>query len=206
MGVKNPERFMQNVQKLEQNLQQRVQKRVQRQEMRRIVEEAQKNPEVLKSLRKLFEEMPGKKSSEIDRRKLDVVGPVPCLNWGFPNTVKGTGTSFGDGTAVVVNYDMNAINTCADTISNVQFNVGQSITCPEGCTANSYRVQFYIGGLPSSIDQGKMSLGTATEVLSCREPDGTPTAPNSVTATVLLQGVRNGNAIIGPSETFDAYP
>jgi hypothetical protein len=67
MGVKNPERFLENVQKLEQNLQQREQKRAQRQEMRRLVEEAQKNPEVLKSLSKLFEEMPKQESSEVKR-------------------------------------------------------------------------------------------------------------------------------------------
>ncbi len=72
LGVKNPEQFIRNVQKLEQNLQQREQKREQRQEMRRIVEKARENPEVLESVRKLFEEMPGKKSSETDRRKRDL--------------------------------------------------------------------------------------------------------------------------------------
>ena len=63
--MKNPERFIRNVQ-------QQDQKREQRQEMRRLVEEARENPEVLKSLRKLFEEIPGKKSSETNRMKRDL--------------------------------------------------------------------------------------------------------------------------------------
>jgi hypothetical protein len=66
--VENPEQF---IQKDQQQREQDIQKQVQRQEMRRLTEEAQKNPEVLKSLRELFKEMPGKESCEASRRKLD---------------------------------------------------------------------------------------------------------------------------------------
>jgi pimeloyl-ACP methyl ester carboxylesterase len=70
--VKNPEQFIRNVQKRDHNLQKRDQKREQRQEMRRLVEEAREHPEVLESLRKLFEEMPEQKSSETSRIKRDL--------------------------------------------------------------------------------------------------------------------------------------
>jgi hypothetical protein len=211
MGVKNPERFLENVQKLEQNLQQRVQKRVQRQEMRRIVEEAQKNPEVLKSLRKLFEEMPGKEDSETDRRKLDVVSGKPCMQWGFINTVKGVPTAVeGGGSAITVNYDTYVINTCSEPISNIQFTSGEYYTCPAGCAETSDTKTYEMAGLPSSIGQGGMSTGTGTDALACKRVDAsgaiTPMAPTKVVATVLPQGMQGGKEVYAGAKTFDVYP
>jgi hypothetical protein len=68
LGVKNPEQFIQNAQ---QQREQDIQKQLQRQKMRRLAEKAQEHPEILESVRKLFEEMPGKKSSETDLGQLD---------------------------------------------------------------------------------------------------------------------------------------
>jgi hypothetical protein len=70
--VKNPEQFIQNARQLEQNFQQREQKREQRKNTRQLMEKAQNNPEVLESLRKLFEEIPGKESSETNHMKRDL--------------------------------------------------------------------------------------------------------------------------------------
>jgi plasmid maintenance system antidote protein VapI len=66
--VENPEQFIQNAQ---QQLEQDIQKQAQRQEMRRLAEKAQENPKILESVKKLFEEIPGKEGRETDRRKLD---------------------------------------------------------------------------------------------------------------------------------------
>jgi triacylglycerol esterase/lipase EstA (alpha/beta hydrolase family) len=67
--VKNPEKFVQNFQK--RDFIKNIQKQDQRQMMRRLVEKARENPEVLESLRTLFEDMPGKESSKTDRITLD---------------------------------------------------------------------------------------------------------------------------------------
>ena len=55
VGVPDPEQHIRN-----------VQQREQRQKMRQLAEKARENPEVLESVRKLFEEMPGKESSETE--------------------------------------------------------------------------------------------------------------------------------------------
>jgi broad specificity phosphatase PhoE len=72
IGVTDPERFIENVQK--RDYPQSIQKREQRQKqrMQRLVKEARDNPDVLKSLSNLFkDEIPEKESHEIDRIKLD---------------------------------------------------------------------------------------------------------------------------------------
>jgi triacylglycerol esterase/lipase EstA (alpha/beta hydrolase family) len=68
--AKNPENFAQNVQKRDNH--QIIQKRQQRQEMRRLVEKAREHPEVLESLKKLFEEVP-----EQNHRKLLAESRLP---------------------------------------------------------------------------------------------------------------------------------
>jgi hypothetical protein len=55
--MKNPKRFIQE-----------MQQREQKQQMRRLAEKARENPEVLEDLRKLFEEVPGK----VKNRKIDI--------------------------------------------------------------------------------------------------------------------------------------
>ena len=65
VGVPDPEQHIRNVQQQEQNINKREQR------MRRLAEKARENPDVLESVRKLFEEMPGKESSETNRMKLD---------------------------------------------------------------------------------------------------------------------------------------
>src|SRR5271157_4296036 len=60
VGVPDPEQHIRN-----------IQQREQRQNMRQLAEKARENPEVLESVRNLFEEMPEKESSETNRRKLD---------------------------------------------------------------------------------------------------------------------------------------
>ena len=65
--VKDPKKFIQDTQK--QYDPQSIQKREQRQEQRQQL--AKKAQEALKSVRKLFEEIPGKESSETNRMKLD---------------------------------------------------------------------------------------------------------------------------------------
>jgi pimeloyl-ACP methyl ester carboxylesterase len=61
-------KFMKNPEQLIQNMQQREQK----QKNRWLAKKAQENPDVLESLRKLFEEMPGKESGETPQSSMEI--------------------------------------------------------------------------------------------------------------------------------------
>jgi hypothetical protein len=207
MGVKNPERFMRNVQKLEHNLQQRGQRQKVRQEMRRILEEAKKNPEVLESLRDLFKE-----SSEIHRRKLD----TPCLQDSFPKSyVRGEVLEVeGGGTVLQVLSDLGTTNICSDPVSSVQFGRIISYTCPPDCTpstggsgSESTPKESFVEGVPSTIAQYATSKGSATDQIYCLQTDSngrkTPIAPSSTLYIVWPQGIQKGSTIRGKSIPYN---
>jgi hypothetical protein len=157
--VKNPEKFAQNVQKRDHP--QSIQKRGQRQRIRRLVEKAREHPEVLESLKKLFEEVP-----EQNHRKLLAESRPPseqdkgtehltpekidqevlentkrklyeeCLQWLSVKGVLGSttivdGPLSGEGTTVELS--LQADNNCGGTVDNVQFNAGITYTCPSEC-------------------------------------------------------------------------
>jgi hypothetical protein len=215
MGVKNPERFLQNRQKLEQNLQQRVQKRVQRQEMRRILEEAQKNPKVLEDLRKLFEEPKAKTDPAHSRRMLgrsqgaarDVAAPTsseiaptsikdihtqdasgPCLQWNLDTSrVTGTEIPVSDGTALQVVYSLHVQNICSDSVDNILYGAIENWQCSEGCVSSSGSSSNAFRGIPSSIGQNQFSAGIWDNQVWCVQSDnnGEPVYVPPASVTII---------------------
>ena len=210
MGVKNPERFLQNRQKLDQNLQQRAQKRAQRQKMRLHAEKAQEDPKVLERLRKLFKEMPEQASSKTDRRKLNV--PLtPCLQWDLAtSTVTGTVIPIGtDGTALQVVYKLRVQNICSDPVDSMQYTVANDWTCPTGCVKTSDINSHSFDGLPTSIGQNQFSAGISNDKVYCvQDNNGEPVdvAPDSVTTAVYASGQQKGSMIYSPQVTFEVLP
>ena len=137
---------------------------------------------------------------------------APCLQDGVPaSSVTATGVSVeGGGTALNVAYSLSTINTCQDTISNVQFTASEIYTCPAGCTQQSDVKPISAEGVPSSIGQGIIAMGSPTDVVYCMQTDAnggqTPTVPSSLTVTFWPQGVQNGNEVQGTSKTLNVYP
>jgi hypothetical protein len=180
------------------------------------------DPEVLRQGRKLLAKIKGEQSSEPEqksrethRRKLDIAGP--CLQggpppWDPPTFVTGTGAPVeGGGTAVTVNYDLNTINACLDTITNVEFLTTTIYTCPADCTPGTTSPSDRIfAGMPSTIDPHAVSTATGTDIFWCEQTDSnggkTPTVPDSITTSVTPEGVMNGGVIQGTPQVFNVYP
>jgi hypothetical protein len=256
VGVKNPEQFIQN-----------IQKREQRQKDRWLVKNAPENPDVLEGLRELFKEIPDKESKDtpqptteihqdkgkgkeslssnkekmaslrvlMEKAKIDleVMGRArkllaevkgkesseqahrkllsSCFQWGIPNEVTAIGISDGDGTAIQVTYNLNTINTCKGTISNIAFQATETIVCPAGCAESLMTKTPEISGLPSSIAQGQTSTGTRYETIACTRIDAngakTPTVPTSMSTVVYPTGTQGDSSFLqGMPESFNVYP
>jgi hypothetical protein len=179
-----------------------------------LIDKVKANPDLKKYARKLLAETQSKEasppSSEIaPTSSKDVVGPTPlCLQDGFPATyVSATGAAVeGGGTTLVVDYSLSTVNNCQDPINNVQFEATEIYTCPAGCTQQSGVNDRTYPGIPSTIGHNIMSKATAVEFVACKQADGTPTVPDSLTVTTWPVGVQNGNAIQGAPKVFYPYP
>jgi hypothetical protein len=171
------------------------------------------NPEVQRQGKQLLAEIKGEqstepeKSSEQDRRKLQ----SSCFQWGIPNEVTAIGFSDGVGTAISVTYNLNTINTCTDTISNVAFSATETITCPAGCVESLITNTPEISGLPSSIAQGQTSTGARYDTIACIQVDAngaqTPTVPTSMSTVVYPTGTQGDYSFLqGMPVSFNVYP
>ena len=146
-----------------------------------------------------------------DHRKL-VYGPdVTCLQWGFPNSVTGLAVGVaGGGTALSVDYNLNALNNCPTPISSVEFVGTEMISCPSGCAQASFTRNVDFPGLPSSITQGAMSAGKSHENIACWRVDAngaqTPTVPNGMGASVYLLGQQDGTLTQTLPQSFNIFP
>ncbi len=165
------------------------------------------NPELRERARKLLAEVKGKESREQARRKLQ----SSCFQWGIPNEVTAIGISDGDGTAIKVTYNLNTINTCENTISNVAFQATETIACLAGCAEALITRELEISGLPSSIAQGQTSTGTRYDTIACIRTDAngaqTPTVPTSMSTVVYPTGTQGSSSFLqGMPESFKVYP
>jgi len=146
-----------------------------------------------------------------ERRKL-VYGPdITCLQWGFPNSVTGIPVNVaGGGTALSVDYNLNAMNNCPTPISNVEFVGTEMMSCPVGCAEASIQQPAEFFGVPSTIAQGKTSAGKSHHYTKCDKVDAsgakTPTMPTRMSTSVYLLGQQDGTLTQTLPQTFNIYP
>jgi hypothetical protein len=188
--MKNPEKFIQDNQKRDHP--QSIQKREQRQMMRRLAEKARENPEVLESLRNLFEEMPGKESSKTDRRRLDAPPNFQCLDVSASRIATEGTVPVTDppGTGYQAILEPYLTNNCGETITNTEFTITSIVGCPDGSSNTQTRT---IAGL-ASINDGQTLENGISEVENgaCIEKtNGVPVVtvlPTSFTLQMMALG------------------
>jgi hypothetical protein len=103
---------------------------------------------------------------------------------------------------VLINYNLNTINSCDGTISNVEFQNTILFGCPAGCAKESETYQNRFLANPSSIGLGGWSSSETTLGLACETNSGDYVPPTSATVIVQPIGMNNGQQLLGQVNTF----
>jgi hypothetical protein len=181
------------------NLPERFVQQQQEQKMRRLVEKARENPEILESLRELFKESqpPSEQESNESERRLLTTASLDCLN------VDNTGINYNlvnatdfPGREMRTAEFLRIKNNCPMTSYRTGFNIVHDVTSPSGTslhTADPFSTNAGIAADPLTLSPGGEAVGINdpdTHRYQCRT-DKRAYAPLKIVETVVGSGFSN---------------